>query len=207
MVSPVSAMLSVFKTPCTKPTDCHAATSRAVRATTSAYMAAHRSSGELCAACILGKSTSVLYSTSGVSISGSRPALGPAGAPSGPAGRQTSKEPNRRNERATRATTAQCSSLALPLRSTSRSTRVSEVTSAAARVVGMPRWCIASEQRNSRIDERSTLRPSAVREKGVSPAPLSCSSHRSPSPLTSSPIYIAAPSPSCPAKVPNWWPQ
>ena len=33
-----------------------------------------------------------------------------------------------------------------------------------------------SEQRNSRIDERRTARPSAARAKGVRPDPLSCSS-------------------------------
>ena len=35
---------------------------------------------------------------------------------------------------------------------------------ASARVVGMPSACIASEHRNSRIDERSTARPSPMRE-------------------------------------------
>ena len=37
-------------------------------------------------------------------------------------------------------------------------------TTASARVVGMPSACMASEQRNSRIDERSTARPSPMRE-------------------------------------------
>ena len=56
-------------------------------------------------------------------------------------------------------------------------------TRLSARVVGTPRWCIASLQRNSRIDDRSTARPSALREYGVGPAPLSCSSQRSPAAL------------------------
>ena len=35
---------------------------------------------------------------------------------------------------------------------------------------------VPSAQRNSRIDERNTAKPSAVRENGVRPAPLSWSS-------------------------------
>jgi len=46
-----------------------------------------------------------------------------------------------------------------------------------ARVVGMLRACIASEQRYSRMDDRRTARPSADREKGVRPEPLSCNSY------------------------------
>jgi len=42
-----------------------------------------------------------------------------------------------------------------------------------ARVVGTPRWCIASLHTSSRSDERSTARPSARREYVVGPAPLS----------------------------------
>jgi hypothetical protein len=48
--------------------------------------------------------------------------------------------------------------------------------------------------------ERRTLRPSAVREKGVFPAPLNCTSHRSPAAFTISPTYMVAPSPSWPEK-------
>jgi hypothetical protein len=65
---------------------------------------------------------------------------------------------------------------------------------------------MASLHRNSRIDDRSTARPSAVREYGVGPAPLSCSSHRAPAAFTTSPRVIARPSPSWPAQWPNWWP-
>lgn len=44
-------------------------------------------------------------------------------------------------------------------------TTVSPVpTRLSARVVGTPRWCIASLHRNSRSEERSTARPSAKRE-------------------------------------------
>ena len=39
------------------------------------------------------------------------------------------------------------------------------------------------------------------------PAPLNCSSQRSPLALMTSPKYIVAPSPSWPANEPNWWPQ
>ena len=46
----------------------------------------------------------------------------------------------------------------------SRMTGMSEPITHSARVVGMPRAAIASEQRNSRIDERSTARPSPMRE-------------------------------------------
>src|ERR1051325_4581312 len=42
-------------------------------------------------------------------------------------------------------------------------------TKLSARVVGTPSQCIASLHRNSRSDERSTARPSAVREYGVFP--------------------------------------
>mmetsp|Transcript_22435 Transcript_22435/g.89080 ORF Transcript_22435/g.89080 Transcript_22435/m.89080 type:complete len:228 (+) Transcript_22435:1144-1827(+) len=51
-----------------------------------------------------------------------------------------------------------------------------DTTSDSARVVGTPRKCIASEARNSRIDDRSTARPSAPRQNGVRPPPLSWSS-------------------------------
>lgn len=49
--------------------------------------------------------------------------------------------------------------------------------------------------------------PQTHLEKGVGPAPLSCSSQRSPASVHTSPTYMAAPSPSCPANWPNWWPQ
>ena len=88
----------------------------------------------------------------------------------------------------------------------SRCTGNSEPTIASARVVGMPRAAIASEHRNSRIDERSTARPSPIREYGVRPAPFNCSSHGPASPRTS-PSRWARPSPSRPAQTPNWWPE
>jgi hypothetical protein len=59
----------------------------------------------------------------------------------------------------------------------------------------IPRWCIASETRYSRMLERSTARPSPPREKGVVPPPLSCSSHRFPFSHTTSPNPCARPSP------------
>mmetsp|Transcript_79549 Transcript_79549/g.221337 ORF Transcript_79549/g.221337 Transcript_79549/m.221337 type:complete len:223 (-) Transcript_79549:342-1010(-) len=54
----------------------------------------------------------------------------------------------------------------------------SDTMSDNARVVATPNECIASEARNSRIDERSTARPSAPRQNGVVPPPFSCSSQR-----------------------------
>jgi hypothetical protein len=107
---------------------------------------------------------------------------------------------------ATRLTMLHRSLMMRPVYIGSRSTVVSDVTSVAARVDGIPSPHMASEQTNSRRLERSTLRPSAVRLYGVGPAPLICSSYRPSSPTTS-PIKMAAPSPSCPAKLPNWWPQ
>ena len=51
-------------------------------------------------------------------------------------------------------------------------------------VEALTRLCMASEARNSRTLLRRTLRPSAVREKGVSPAPFSCISQRAPAAFT-----------------------
>ena len=62
---------------------------------------------------------------------------------------------------------------------------------------------MASLHRNSRIDERSTARPSARREYGVGPAPFNCNSQRCPCGLMVSPRVIARPSPNCPAQLPN----
>ena len=98
-----------------------------------------------------------------------------------------------------RVTTAAVSTL-------SRITPWAEPVMLSARVVGMPSAFIASEQRNSRIDERSTARPSPMREYGVRPAPLSCSSIGPARPF-SSPSRMARPSPSWPAQTPNWWPE
>ena len=73
--------------------------------------------------------------------------------------------------------------------------RVAEATSESARVVGTPMWCIASDTRYSRTDERSTARPSPPRENGVVPEPFSCSSQRSPLASENSPSVAARPSP------------
>mmetsp|Transcript_25905 Transcript_25905/g.60459 ORF Transcript_25905/g.60459 Transcript_25905/m.60459 type:complete len:217 (-) Transcript_25905:87-737(-) len=70
-----------------------------------------------------------------------------------------------------------------------------DATSERARVVGTPSASIASETRNSRTDERRTARPSPPREKGVVPPPLSCSSHRAPADVSTSPSEMARPSP------------
>ena len=75
-----------------------------------------------------------------------------------------SKWPKRMKVGANRVTTAAVSMV-------SRRTGASEPTMASARVVGMPSAAMASEHRYSRIDERSTARPSAMREYGVMPAP------------------------------------
>ncbi|CFW38429.1 Uncharacterised protein [Bordetella pertussis] len=79
----------------------------------------------------------------------------------------------------------------------SRMTGSSDTTRARERLVGMPRPCMASLARYSRTDERNTARPSPMREYGVMPAPLSCSSQPPAGPRTS---------PSWPAHTPNWWP-
>ena len=68
-----------------------------------------------------------------------------------------SKWPKRRKLGATRVTTAALSTV-------SRRTGCGEPMMASARVVGMPSACIASEPRNSRMDERRTARPSPMRE-------------------------------------------
>ena len=73
-----------------------------------------------------------------------------------------------------------------------------------ARVVGTPIAAINSLQTYSRIEDRSTALPSALREYGVIPAPFSCRSYRCPLRFTTSAIVIARPSPSWPAHVPNW---
>ena len=73
--------------------------------------------------------------------------------------------------------------------------RVAEATSESARVVGTPMWCIASDTRYSRTDERSTARPSPPRENGVVPEPFSCSSQRSPLASENSPSVAERPSP------------
>ena len=93
-----------------------------------------------------------------------------------------------------------------PVSTLSRKTGKSEPVMHSARVVGMPSAAIASEHRNSRIDERNTARPSPMREYGVSPAPLSCNSMRpgvGVSVAGRSPSRMARPSPSCPAHTPN----
>ena len=50
------------------------------------------------------------------------------------------------------------------------------VTSDRARVVGTPRWNIASLHRNSLMEERNTALPSANLEYGVIPEPFNWSS-------------------------------
>ena len=71
-----------------------------------------------------------------------------------------------------RVITAHLSLRTFPLYRISRGTVEDDVTMVAALVVGMPSACIASEHRNSLMLDRSTFRPSAVREYGVVPAPL-----------------------------------
>ena len=65
--------------------------------------------------------------------------------------------------------------------------------------VGMPRWYIASLPMNSRMEDLMTALPSAMREYGVLPAPLSCNSHFWPFLPSTSPRLTTRPSPSCPA--------
>mmetsp|Transcript_13321 Transcript_13321/g.56309 ORF Transcript_13321/g.56309 Transcript_13321/m.56309 type:complete len:257 (-) Transcript_13321:617-1387(-) len=70
-----------------------------------------------------------------------------------------------------------------------------DTTSDSALVVSTPSACIASDAKNSRMDDRSTARPSAPRQNGVGPPPLSCISHLSPSGPRTSPTETARPSP------------
>ena len=72
-----------------------------------------------------------------------------------------------------------------------------DTTNDRARVVETPRWCMASEARNSRMLLLKTARPSPPRQKGVVPAPFNCSS----SPWNS-PMEMARPSP-YPSPVPK----
>mmetsp|Transcript_13281 Transcript_13281/g.55777 ORF Transcript_13281/g.55777 Transcript_13281/m.55777 type:complete len:240 (+) Transcript_13281:1170-1889(+) len=77
----------------------------------------------------------------------------------------------------------------------------SDTTKLSARVVSTPRWNIASDARNSRMDERSTARPSAPRQKGVGPPPLSCISQRCvPFKVSSSPFRVPSTSPTLTAR-------
>ena len=69
-----------------------------------------------------------------------------------------------------------------------------------ARVVGTPRWNIASLQRNSLIEERETALPSAESRVGVIPETFSCSSN-TPSPVSASPRrFVPFHPPSWPAR-------
>jgi len=61
----------------------------------------------------------------------------------------------------------------LPLYSLSLATLDSDVIRLVALDVGTPKAYIASEQRNSLIEDLSTALPSALLEYGVKPAPLS----------------------------------
>ena len=115
--------------------------------------------GEVRAAPSFGRGV-VAHATVGGQSMGGAPAL-PVTAS---AGLQTSKEPKRRKEGARRSTTLARSCRTFPSYLRSRATSVSEVTTERARVVGTPSAAFASEPRNSRSDERSTLRPSAERE-------------------------------------------
>ena len=123
-------------------------------------------------------------------------------------GKKTSNEPNLMKVGATRITTQHFSNSTFPVYNLSRLTCVwSETTRDAALVVGTPRWCMASDARNSRTEDLKTALPSAVREYGVRPAPFSCRSSKVPSgpnslsPLCeTSPSETALPSPSWPEK-------
>lgn len=70
-----------------------------------------------------------------------------------------------------------------------------DATREMARVVETPNACMASDAKNSRTDDRSTARPSAPRQNGVGPPPLSWNSHRLPDASSTSPSDTARPSP------------
>jgi hypothetical protein len=63
----------------------------------------------------------------------------------------------------------------------SRTQKSSVTTKDPARVVGIPKACIASLHKNSRIDDLRTAFPSANLLYGVLPEPLNYNSHISPS--------------------------
>lgn len=70
-------------------------------------------------------------------------------------------------------TTAHFSCSGFPVYSLSLITVESDTTRLAALVVGIPRANIASEQRNSLMEDLRTALPSDLLEYGVEPAPLS----------------------------------
>lgn len=105
---------------------------------------------------------------------------------------------------ATLMTTAHFSWITLPVYILSLATLELDVIRLAALDVGTPKVYMASEQRNSLIEDLSTALPSALLEYGVKPAPLSCRSINWLSYLErTSPRDIARPSPSYPEKYPN----
>ena len=187
MVRPWIDMLSVFITPCTKPTRIQCAIVSAVLSATSFSHSTRPWSeseewwGKCCLTVLSTRARRVFWS---------------------PAIACIWKLPNRMKLSATLHTIAPGSGAGLPSYITSRITSSPVVTRDSARVVGTPRWCMASLHRNSRIDERRTALPSANREYGVLPEPFSCSSS-TPSPVSTSPRVIALPSPSWPAQLPN----
>ena len=73
---------------------------------------------------------------------------------------------------ATLHTIAPFSYAAFPSYILSRSTESPESMRLNARVVGIFKKCMASLQRNSRIELLNTANPSAPLEKGVGPAPF-----------------------------------
>mmetsp|Transcript_786 Transcript_786/g.2787 ORF Transcript_786/g.2787 Transcript_786/m.2787 type:complete len:227 (+) Transcript_786:611-1291(+) len=205
-------MLSEFMFPCTYPTLSQPAVSAACRAAKARTTPTTRCGSGAAPSTSAANSLRTAASKSCSSMRRASAAVGSGScSPSRSARREARREwssrwPTRRKEGAARQVIAQRSvtsvsgGWSLPPRSPSlyhilRTRCVDEATSERARVVGMPRWCIASETRYSRTLERSTARPSPPREKGVVPAPLSCSSHRDPPPHSTSPSDTARPSP------------
>ena len=180
MVSPETAMLSVFMTPWTKPTCIHRATSAACRATTPSRKAAAGTAARAASGSCRAMAWSASRRTASVS----------------PRAAKNWNVPTRMWLAATRARTA-------PGSSVSRYTVSPVATAARARVVGMPRAAMASLTRYSRSTGPRAARPSPEREKGVRPEPLSWMSRRAPSRPITSPRRIARPSPSCGEKPPN----
>src|SRR6478609_1409156 len=183
MVSPEIVTLSVLSTPWTKPTSIHCATSRACAATTASKSARYGA----CAAPASGWCRSIATSASRRVSS-----MSPWAAASW-------KLPTRRWLLATRASTA-------PGSTVSRRTPRPVPTTASARVVGIPRACMASLTTYSRSIGPTAARPSPPRANGVRPEPLRCRSRSPPSRSTSSPRRRALPSPSRGLKPPNWCP-
>lgn len=183
----LGAHLSVLITPCMKPYACHPATIIALR------LAASRTSllphGVPLSTPSNLRTRVLTHSPSFLRAFQSPCCCPPPKKNMFVGGFKASKEPMRKNDGATRARTHADSTRSRSTGVAGREMRDKE------RVVGTPRACMAcataqqqhssvkkqrilpSPHKNSRIEDRTTARPSALRENGVLPAPFSCTSN------------------------------